>query len=779
LNPTVAIHTLLNDKKKLELAFITVFSAVILILFYSILSMNGVILGNDPSVHLEKARIFLNTGQIPLGNLGWTPPLYQIVLAMFISLSGASDIGQLIFLVKILAVIVDWLMIMSVYLLTSRAFSKKTGAIAAILLLFCFPVFELNQCGGSTTALGIAFLMLLLIYLPLAIEKFGYLMVTFFAAFSVMMAHQLATFVAVLALIPVLIYMLKKSQGKARGAYLKVLAALVLGGGIVFFLYYFGAMIGYLGVMLEHVFFSQKAYAYQIGATTLNAFIINFGFITLLTIAGVYFAYKQLKTPKRTVYFIGLLSALIVPFILAESHLFGLYLPFQWFIYYLTPLMAIFAAVTIAYAAQKIPRFYANHRAQFRKTWVRVATVGLIVVTCLAVGVRSEVVYGKIMEAGTLYATTDIKAYEAGIWLRDHYPENQTVVVTEIPGFWFQQFSDKPVIAQTNPVIQRNLIAESVLTLSYEIEHPQTLLKAYGAKGDIVDESYVSLDHVWHRASYSATNGDFLYFTQNGIEQKLPLSALSKQITLEEQDGIEKINCIYSNENFTITKTLQAQNITYPIDISWTITPQVSGVANVTLYLSTFLDLSFSFDKAQIPQVMDWVNPWDADSNRVEKQETGNPQTDWAVASFVNTDLKNGYLGLYDSQNDIAFAFNFTDRPQWGNIGALSNRNIDAVRFQYSFSNVDINQTVTCSYQILSLAKNSYPQLTPNNLEGILSNLTPEFAIMTRDYNDDICENNIGFIVYDRNQLDTQIINSKILHLIYSNDRYVIFKIQQ
>ena len=53
----------------------------------------------------KKPRIFLNTGKIPLSNLGWTPPLYEIVLAMFISLTGATDIGQLIFLVKVLAVI--------------------------------------------------------------------------------------------------------------------------------------------------------------------------------------------------------------------------------------------------------------------------------------------------------------------------------------------------------------------------------------------------------------------------------------------------------------------------------------------------------------------------------------------------------------------------------------------------------------------------------------------------------------------------------------------------
>jgi hypothetical protein len=32
--------------------------------------------------------------------------------------------------------------------------------------------------------------------------------------------------------------------------------------------------------------------------------------------------------------------------------------------------------------------------------------------------------------------------------------------------------------------------------------------------------------------------------------------------------------------------------------------------------------------------------------------------------------------------------------------------------------------------------------------------------------------------VYDRNQLDTKLVRSKLLELIYSNDRYVIFKVK-
>jgi hypothetical protein len=302
----------------------------------------------------------------------------------------------------------------------------------------------------------------------------------------------------------------------------------------------------------------------------------------------------------------------------------------------------------------------------------------------LLVVVRSDTVYGKIMEASVFYSTTDIKAYDAGIWLRDNYPQNATVVVTEVPGFWFQEFSDKTVIAQTNPIIERNLIAESVLSLSYEMENPQTLMKAYQAKGDISDENYVSLDHVWNRVSYSSESGDFLNYTQDGVAHKVWLNSLSKQIILEN-GGTPKIDLVFSNENITLIETLTAQNDTYQIDISWSITPLKGDITDITLYLTTFFDLKWNFDKAQIPGLMDWVNPWDAPAPIRTTHETSNIETNWAVASFGNSNLKDGYLGPYDDRDDVAFAFTFTDLPEWGNIGALANRQIDAVRFQYQF----------------------------------------------------------------------------------------------
>ena len=759
----------MSKEKKTEVAFISIFSLLIFVIFFVLISMNGVVLGNDPAVHLEKAQIFLNTGKISLANLGWTPPLYEIVLAMFVSLTGATDIGQMIFLVKALAVIVDWLLFLSVYLIGRRFFDRRVGAVAAVLLLLCLPMYEVNQFGGYTTVLALAFMLLVFLYTPLAVERFGYLVVTFFAAFGVVLSHQLAAFLSIFIMPPILIFMLIKS----KGAYLKVVMALILGGGIAFFLYYFQAMIGYLDIVIKYVFFEIKAYAYQIPAVSFNAFMTNFGFIFFLALSGIFVSYYILRKQKKLILFITLLLGFFVPFFFAESYLFGLYMPFSWFVYYLTPLMAIFASVSLVFIADKISVYYFRNRQVFKKNWVKIVTVSIIVLLSVMLVYRSDIVYGKIMEASVFYSTTDLKAYDAGVWLRSNYPEfNGNVTVTEVPGFWFQEFSGKSVIAQTDPTVQRNEIAESVLSLSYEVEHPNTLIRAYEGKGDIAEETYVSIDQVWSRVSFVSGTGDVLAYTVNGTDYELKLSSLNKQIIFDEQSVPKKIEYIYSNDFVALTKTVIVENTNYPLKVSWMLTPIKSEILNASLYLSTFFDLKYHFDKAEIPGLLDWVNPWDAPAPI--KTADG---TIWAVASFANANLKDNYIGVYDGADDLAFAFKFNDLPEWGNIGALANRQIDAVRFQYQFNDLNVNQTASRSYQVLTMSKNSFPTLTPDTLQGLFNLKPAEFTVTSRSFSDYIKENQIGFIVYDRNKLDTQMIKSKLLQLIYSNDRYVIFKI--
>ena len=769
----VALLNAMPKEKKIEVAFITVFSVIILATFYIVISMNGVVLGNDPAVHLEKAQIFLNTGEISLANLGWTPPMYQIVLAMIISFTGAAEIGQYIVVLRVLTAVMDWLLFMSVYLVASRFFNKKVAMVAVVLLLMCFPVFEANQFGGYTTVLALAFMLLVLLYTPLAVDKLGYLVVAFFAAFSLVLGHQLGAFLAAFIMPPILLFMLIKSRGKN----LKVVLALVFGGGIAFFLYYFQAMFAYLDLVILYVFFAIKTYAYQIPAAGFSALMTNYGFIFFLGLAGVGTSFYLLRKQKKPLYWLILVLALFVPFFFAESYLVGFYMPFGWFIYYMTAPLAILAAVTVVFAGDRVRAFYGKHRSAFKKNWVRTVVVCLIVAMSVMVVYRSDIVYGRIMEAGVYYSTTDLKAMDAGLWLKEHYPENTTVVATEVPGFWFQEFSGKDVIAQTDLTVQRTEIAEAVLTLSYELEHPQTLFKAYQAKGDTLDENYVSIDEIWTRVSSTSGSGDALNYTLNGVNHEYRLSELSKEIVFQNQTSPKSLTFVFSNNDIEVTKTITIQNTSYPLDVSWTLTPLKSEVSDASLYLTTNFDLRWQFEQADVPGLLNWVNPWDAPAPIKTANGNYGEQNSWAVASFAGVNLKDNYLGVYDGTNQIGFAFKFVDLPDWGNIGALGNRQIDAVRFQYNFGDIAANQTVMRSYQELSLSGSSYPTLNREALQGLFDYKAAEFAVKSRDFSYYIAANNIGFIVYDKNELDTQVINSKLLQLVYSNDRYVIFKI--
>jgi hypothetical protein len=344
------------------------------------------------------------------------------------------------------------------------------------------------------------------------------------------------------------------------------------------------------------------------------------------------------------------------------------------------------------------------------------------------------------------------------------------VVSTEVPGFWFQEFSGKNVTAQTDPTVQRMEIAEAVLTLSYELEHSQTMLKAYQAKGDTLDEFYVSIDEVWERASFSSGSGDFLYYTLNGVRYEVPLNQLSKSITFSNTQDPMSITFQFSNDELALTKTITAVENSYRFNTNWTLTPLRADVKNASLYLTTLFDLQYKFEVADIPGLLNWINPYDAPAAIVQKAET------WAVASFAGVNLKDRYLGVYDDTNQLGYAFYFKTLPEWGNIGSGANRQLDAIRFQYNFDNVAAGQTVSASYDTLTLSKSSYSQLSRNTLHGLLDYQT-QVKVQPRCFGDYLKADNVGFIVYDRNELDPQVINSRILQLVYSNDRYVIFKI--
>jgi hypothetical protein len=440
-------------------------------------------------------------------------------------------------------------------------------------------------------------------------------------------------------------------------------------------------------------------------------------------------------------------------------------------VYYLLPPFAVFAAAFMVFAFGKVSAFYLKFRNIWRKVRLQTVAFVLIVLVALVFLFRFGVVYGKINEASIYYSTSDIKGYDSGVWLRNNFPGETTAVVTEVPGFWFRIFSGKTVIAATDPVVDRIVISESVLDLSYELEHPQTLVRTYEAKGDISDESFVSVNDVWNRVSYSSGGGDFVSYYMNGVNTQTALSNFTREITLEEGSS-PRLVIRYVKDALAITKTISFQNDSYPINVEWTLSALKGEVSNVVLYVSVFFDLGFSFEKAYLPGILNWENPWD--------KPTLSQGHDWATVDFSPSTLTSNEIGLYDENNAITFALKYADVPEWGNIGALANRQIDAIRFNCTFDKIISGQLSSFAYKVLTFSSSSNPKVhMPTDLKSLFEAKTlEEFEVNSHDYQDYIRENSIKFIVYDKNQFDTKMAQSKLLELIYSNDRYVIFKVK-
>jgi hypothetical protein len=668
---------------------------------------------------------------------------------------------------KALTALIDWLLIFSVYLMGAKFFGKKYGVLASAFMLLSFPLYEINLWGGYTGILSIAFMCLLFLYLPVVRKSSESIVVTFMA-FSLVSSHPLATFLAVIILPPFVLVLLVKSKGQ----YSKAWIAAILGGAIAFFLYYLQPIMARFDMLVSHVFFEIKTMSYQVPSVTAHSFIVNFGFILFFALFGIFLAFFRLREEKKLSFYLLLSLNFFVPLFLSQSYLFGLYLPYQWFIYYLLPPLAIFAAVSFSFV---IDLFFASYRRinYGRKRLMKIVSVSIVIMMFLLLLFRFQTVSARIHESAYFYSTSDVNAFDAAVWLKENFPSAGTVVVTEKPGSWFGVYSDNEhTIAETNPIIERNVVAECVLDLSYELEHPLTLVRTYVAKGYISDENDVSIEGVWRRVSYLSA-GIFLSFSEKGVARYFPLSDLSREIVFEEQGYPKKFVIKYFNDEIILTESILVQNNSYPINFVWALSPLRSEIDNVALYVSYFFDLSFSFETAYVPGSLNWTNPWSKPS-----YAQGN---EWAVVNFSRENLMpENYIGAYDEKNEVAFALKFVDLPDWGNVGALSSRQVDAFRFQYQFDKVSINQTVSCAYQILTFSESSFPEMQqPSELKSLFDfKPASAFNVTTRNYADYIKELKIEFLVYDKNRFDSKLLSSQLLQLVYSNDKYVICRIK-
>ena len=752
-------------KESYRKIYVISFSALIVFIFYMLLSSNGLILGNDPAVHLLKAYEISETGIVSFSEITWYPPLYRILLAECTIFMGVSNLENALFIMKILTVTFDWLVIFSVYLLGTRLHSEEVGIIASSLMLLCFPLYEINFWGGYPSLLSMVYMCLLFLYLPPKKEGWSYKVIAFITAFSLVLTHHFATFL----IITILIFYALISFLVFRRSFTRTFIVAVLGALAAFILWYVPIILPYINILITHIFFGQRTYLYLTWRVALDVFLMSFGFMFLFGFLGALITFYNSRRRNKLEFYTLMCLSFLIPLFLSQSYFFGVLLPYDRFVYYLMPSAVIFAAVITYLVVKFAVSYVVNVDWKILKNGLK--AVLLISFVSLLFVSRFPVLPGKIYEAIGYYSYLNPQSYDAGFWLKTAYPYEASILIAEKPGSFFEIVSGKSAIIEFNPLVQREDVAETVLNLAYEVEHPFTLFRVYEIRMPYELEQYNVLIHgVWNRAAFLFDDETFLSYTKDGKEFSAKIPDSERKIIWTEDEGSRKLQLQYFSKNeFILIENIEAKNAKIPIYISWTFTPLCDEIKNVSFHLSIHFDLYRSFERAYVPEILNWESPWNKPSYIEGDRE-------WALVDFNPETLPENYVAFNDPANRIFYAFQFKDYPNWGSIGVLSTKQIDALRLRYDFG--DVNDPVSLAYSIVAFSEESYNVNLDDFREVFNLKIGGNFAVQYRDYLTCAKEMAIQFLVFDREKFRNEFLNSNFLQLVYSNDLYVICKVK-
>jgi len=755
-----------------ELVF--VFVAVSTLFFITVhqMSMDGILPGNDPAVHLGKTKTIIVNKGVAYTDIPWYPPLFHTFLAVLLLFVGTVDVTVASLVLKFVVPTINVLILLSTYLLGRRLLGRGAAIASAVFTILSVPLFEMISWGGYANFLGIAYIALIFYIMNRNYRGLVKASLLFLVTFALALTHQLATFVFLLVFVPALLIGAIGSKRK-----LLTFFAVVLGGGLAILAWYAEVILRYSSVLISHLFFEMKEYVYSIPHVSLNSLIKVFGAILFLALAGIPLTFLLLKRRKALSAYPLLILWLAVPFFLSQSYLFGLYVPYERFIYFLATPLAIFAGA-IVYSIAELPAFIASNlslKMEKKRKMLNFAHVFTLAILIILFSFQGFLSLQRLQILPQYYEVTGIAGYDAGQWLKQYSISDTAVVVSEKPGTWLGVISDHKTIEETNPLLGRNVVAEAVLYLFYEMENTRILTREY-TSGDSISGQviYISVYNAWKKALSIPDKNVYVNYTDvHGKSAVVSLSEAAKKIYWTQRSVDEsQLVSEYSHDLFTLEKVVTFSSESLVINLEWRFTAR-QDLEDIELRVFSFTELSLDFREAFVPGVLEWQNPWD-------KPSFVNMDDNWALVECPPNNLGGNIAATLDAENGVLVVFEFADAPDWFNIGALGNRFIDALRVGYEFGNLtkDASQEVSFTVFPYSFESRDIERWTQDGLKQLLDSKM-NLPVQGRDFLTYIEEYNIEFVVIDSQQLFLNMETSPILDRVYANDKFVIYAIRR
>ncbi len=664
------------------------------------------------------------------GGTSATNPGYHIFVVALIALTGLPDyLSQ-----ALVAAMFSAITLISIFLIVKKAWNATAGIIAAFLAAFSGGDAAMLSWGGYP---NIVALMLIPTVFFLFLQKERFSRLAFFVAASLLMGSMFLThvfssliFVAMTILTVFFSLLFSKKTGFTRNMALSWLTPIILGVVLVSPYLYNIAPV-YLGT--ESTFTGASIEANQALLET-RAVSISILILSIIFGLALFGLSKMYKNKAFTIPAVLFSIWLLVPAILTQGSLLGMYVDYNRFLYFLyLPLIVSLTllAMLILKAPKTVSRFRLNsgrtglikHSTSFRNMFLVVFSALFVLMLFFTPLLSSP--WEGFGETDYYRVMTPLK-YDAIQWIQNNTAENSVFVADSDFGWLVSGFAQRPTLSANDP---------QFLILAHEIEAAKAA-KNILSTDYLIDNGLLKINYVDNGtnslALYARVNSSFvlypffsikkenisLLYRINNQPQYIRLNELQTK-SIEVKNGSNGASFIITNENNQLI-------------VSETVTVQKGlGFAKVSL------DVKSKNDTANF----DWLN--------IPFISNGIPSSFPEMINFADQSMQAN-ISLIFSENQPENTVKLAENSEFYEL-VVNNRGSSYVQFEFS----------------VGLQQNPSIQNTINQ------------DIDSFDYTKAIHAWDVSYVVVCDKTLFSRFSDHQIFSLAYKNEEVEIFKVNK
>lgn len=675
------------------------------------------------------------------GGISVTNPGYHIFSAFIISMTGATD-----YVVQAtVTALFSTLIVACSFMVVKLIWGELAGFVVAVLATFSASDIIMLAWAGYPNVVTLA-LIPLLFYLflqPTKLSKTNYLIVTAIVMSALFLTHVFSAivFLTIASLALIVSLALSKSTGFTKKTafswIIPIFFGFILASPYMLSVLptYFGsqgAITGTVSVMKQAV----------VETRTVPTLILALAILPIV----LFLVFSKKRSGKYfTLPSVLFASAMHVPVVAAQCYLFGFFLDYERFLYFLAFPAIACVGVVIVELSRVIPDRLQKSRLKVPSAKLKPVLLAVLVVVCLLTPLFTLPTVA--FEQASFYQVMDPAKYEAIQWLRANTTEGSVVVSDAEFGWWISGFSERPTLSAVDPqylILQREFapaqVARNLLKADYSMDNGLLEIQQVGAYAN-------------------GSTHEIYAITNSSIFKPLVFSINDLKVSLLYRDGNAPEETKLADFTSSNTQVLKDGNST-----SFIITrenAQYRVIEEITLTAGTrFARITFSFQNFNDTS-FDWI--------RIPFQSRGE------LVQYANS------IGIMDNTLHIANQVVFPANQLGKDV--LLEQNADSYELVFSLGGKASAQA-TFYAGLYQFEPNESGISQVNYYQGLMGNVTNSYLTRVSDsqvecfdYRAALSQWNISYIVVRDPAVTERFSTDATFKVAYENSEVTIFKV--